>query len=188
MCAHDRREHRTFCQIAPPNLLLRIAEEGSPEQRDAALRTLAASAAVRAQRSTLSEALKSLKVGVAEVGFLAPQPYAELTVYDAENGGDFDLPGVRKRGKGDPPDPDVAVNEARGSVLALRAGPALDSSAPGEPVTDAKGQARPRVHGVTGRGGRMHLGPGLRSSRPADPVSSLGLRGLDTSQPPRRPG
>ena len=67
---------------------------------------------MRAQRNTLSEALKSLKVGVAEVAFLAPQPDAELTVYDAENGGDFDLPGVRKRGKGDPPGPDVAVNEA----------------------------------------------------------------------------
>src|SRR5215216_506306 len=112
MSAHDHRKHRTFCQIAPPNLLLKIAEEGSPDQRDAALRTLAASAAVRAQRSTLSYALKSLNVGVAEVAFLAPQPDAELTVYDAENGDDFDLPGVRKRGKGGPPDSDVAVNEA----------------------------------------------------------------------------
>jgi Zn-dependent metalloprotease len=112
MHACDRGKRRTFCEIAPPNLLLRIAEEGSPEQRDAALRTLAASVAVRAQRSALSEALKSLNVGVAEVAFLAPQPDAELTVYDAENGDDVDLPGVRKRGKGDPPDSDVAVNEA----------------------------------------------------------------------------
>jgi Zn-dependent metalloprotease len=112
MCAHDRPKRMTFCEIAPPSLLLRIAEEGSPEQRDAALRTLAASAAVRARRSTLSEALKLLHVGAAEVAFLAPQPGGQLTVYDAEHGDDFDLPGVRKRGKGDPPDPDVAVNEA----------------------------------------------------------------------------
>ena len=112
MYAHDHGKRRTFCQIAPPNLLLKIAEEGSPEQRDAALRTLVASTTVRAQRSMLSYALKSLNVGAAELAFLAPQPHAHLTVYDAQHGGDFGLPGVRKRGEGDPPAEDVAVNEA----------------------------------------------------------------------------
>jgi Zn-dependent metalloprotease len=112
MCMHDNGKRTTFCQIAPPSLLITIAEEGTPAQRDAALRTLMASTAMRTQRRVLSYALKSLHVGVAELAFLAPQPHAHLTVYDAQNGGDFDLPGVRTRGEGDPPAADVAVNEA----------------------------------------------------------------------------
>jgi Zn-dependent metalloprotease len=112
MHAHDHARHRTSCQIAPPNLLLKIAEQGNAKQRDAALRTIMASAALRAQRSTLKYTLRSLDVGVAELAFLAPQAHAHLTVYDAQNGGDSQLPGVRVRGEGDPPAQDVAVNEA----------------------------------------------------------------------------
>jgi Zn-dependent metalloprotease len=103
---------RSCCLIAPPNVLVRIAEEGAPEQRDAALRTLTSSVAMRAQRATVGNALRALNVGPAELAFLAPTERTEITVYDVHNGGDFDLPGDRIRGKGDPESDDHAVNEA----------------------------------------------------------------------------
>lgn len=68
------------CLIAPPNVLVRIAEEGAPEQRDAALRTLATSVALRAQRATVGHALRALNVGPAELAFLAPSQRTEITV------------------------------------------------------------------------------------------------------------
>jgi hypothetical protein len=83
------------CLIAPPDVLVRIAEEGAPEQRDAALRTLATSVALRAQRATVGSALRALNVGLAELAFLAPSQRTEITVYDVDNGGDLDLPGER---------------------------------------------------------------------------------------------
>jgi Zn-dependent metalloprotease len=103
---------RTCCMIAPPNVLVRIAQEGSPEQRDAALQTLATSVALRAQRETVGNALRALDVGLAELTFLAPSAKTEITVFDVQNGGDFDLPGERRRGAGDPESDDAAVNEA----------------------------------------------------------------------------
>jgi Zn-dependent metalloprotease len=112
MCTHRAGHCRTVCEIAPPDLLLKIAERGDAAQRENALKTLVASAAVRAQRSTLTYALRSLNVDAAHVAFLAPQPDAHVTVYDAQNGGDSNLPGVRKRGENDPPSDDDAVNEA----------------------------------------------------------------------------
>jgi Zn-dependent metalloprotease len=100
------------CLIAPPSVLVRIAEEGAPEQRDAALRTLATSVALRAQRATVGSAMRALNVGPAELAFLAPSQRTEITVHDVHNGGDFDLPGDRARGKGDPESNDPVVNEA----------------------------------------------------------------------------
>jgi hypothetical protein len=39
------------CFVAPPDVLARLADEGSPEQRAAALRTLATSGSIRARRA-----------------------------------------------------------------------------------------------------------------------------------------
>jgi Zn-dependent metalloprotease len=100
------------CLIAPPDVLVRIAEEGAPEERDSALRTLATSVALRAQRATVGDAMRSLGVEVADVAFLAPSREAFVTVYDVRHGGDFDLPGDRIRGEGDSPAEDPEVNEA----------------------------------------------------------------------------
>lgn len=102
----------TFCLIAPPDVLVRIAEEGAPAERDSALRTLATSVGLRAQRATVGNAMRELGVGAAELAFLAPSQEAFITVYDVEHGGDFNLPGERRRGEDDPPSPDPEVNEA----------------------------------------------------------------------------
>ena len=119
MCTNDNARRRpsaggsaSLCQIASPDVLIRIAEEGAPDQREAALRTLATSVALRAERAVIGKSLRALDVGIAELAFLAPGADAHLTVYDVEHGGDFDLPGQRARGEGDSPSPDEAVNEA----------------------------------------------------------------------------
>jgi hypothetical protein len=124
------------CLIAPPDMLVRIAEEGAPQQRDAALRTLATSVARRAQRATVGSALRALNVAPAELAFLAPSQRTEITVYDVDNGGDFDLPGERVRGEGDPESDDPAVNEAYESAektyeFFLDTSTATASTAPG---------------------------------------------------------
>src|SRR5262245_4747019 len=96
----------TCCLIAPPDVLLRVAEEGTAEVRDSCLRTLAQSVALRAQRAAVGNALRTLDVDIADLAFLAPTRAAHITVYDVHHGGDFDLPGERKRGDGDQPDAD----------------------------------------------------------------------------------
>lgn len=102
----------TCCLIAPPNLLVKIAEEGGPQQRDAALKTLATSVALRARRVTMASAMRTLHVGPAELAFLAPAQGPTIRVHDVHNGGDDDLPGDLVRGSGDPESDDAAVNEA----------------------------------------------------------------------------
>jgi len=102
----------SFCLIAPPDVLVRIAEEGAPAERDSALRTLAKSVGLRAQRATVGSAMRELGVDAAELAFLAPTRDAFITVYDVGHGGDFALPGERRRGEDDPASPDPEVNEA----------------------------------------------------------------------------
>ena len=97
------------CCIAPPDLLEAVAEQGTPEEREAALRTLSTSESSRAQRASVTGALRQLAFTIADV---APAPGMVRTVYDAEHGGDFDLPGKRRRGEGDPPFGDAAVDDA----------------------------------------------------------------------------
>ena len=45
-----RHHHSIFC-ITPPHMLREIVMNGSPEQRDLALRSITASEQIRAQRS-----------------------------------------------------------------------------------------------------------------------------------------
>jgi Zn-dependent metalloprotease len=103
---------RACCFIAPPNLLARLAESDSAERRDAAVRTIAASASIRTQRSLVGQVMRDLDVNVAALKFIAPPAGERRTVYDVEHGGRGSLPGRRVRGEGDPPSDDVAVNEA----------------------------------------------------------------------------
>ncbi len=98
-----------LCFIAPPYLLLSIAERGSPEQRAMAIRALAESAAIGARRATLGHLVRR---GTA----IHPAPVLaageQVTVYDAQHGGDAVLPGMRVRGGTDPAADDQSVNQA----------------------------------------------------------------------------
>jgi Zn-dependent metalloprotease len=94
-------------------LLSRVASEGTPEQRDAALKALAASASLRTQRIIFGQLRQ--QVGdeiVNQIAGLAPSPEADQTIYDNQHLGRMSLPGVRVRGEDDGPSADEAVNEA----------------------------------------------------------------------------
>ncbi|GAA4897869.1 M4 family metallopeptidase [Actinomycetospora straminea] len=103
------------CEIAPPSLLLRVAERGGRDARDAALRTLLVSAALRSRRTALGATLRRFGLSPADLEFLpaqAPATGPENTVYDAAGGEEEALPGRRVRGTDDPPTGDAAVDQA----------------------------------------------------------------------------
>jgi Zn-dependent metalloprotease len=99
------------CFIAPPDLLAKVADEGDADEREAAIRTLAASASLRTQRALVSRLTRELAI---DVGQLAGIELTEerQTVYDNENQGRPHLPGRRARGGDEPPVADQAVNDA----------------------------------------------------------------------------
>jgi Zn-dependent metalloprotease len=107
-----RDRHRCCCHIAPPDLLAEVVREGSPEEREAALRTIVASASMRARRQITSSFMREVGSGFQGLGPLAPPSSENLSVYDVENQGASALPGKKVRGEGDPPVADAAVNEA----------------------------------------------------------------------------
>ncbi|HEY3310295.1 MAG TPA: M4 family metallopeptidase [Anaerolineales bacterium] len=85
-------------------MLKQIAENGSAEQSEKALRTI-----------LTTEQLRGRRAGIASVSSFSMVMAAGLagklrTVYDAKNG--LNLPGSVVRSEGDPPVADVAVNEA----------------------------------------------------------------------------
>ncbi|WP_053227312.1 M4 family metallopeptidase [Solirubrobacter soli] len=100
------------CFIAPPDLLAYVIEQGEPAERDAALRTIAASAALRTKRQLVGSFMRTLDVDVARFDLLPTATTSQRTVYDAQHGGRLQLPGKLVRAEGDPPSDDVAVNEA----------------------------------------------------------------------------
>ena len=103
----------TGCSIAPPDLLSRVASEGTPDQRDAALKALAASASMRTQRTILGQLRRQVGEEIVnQIAGLVPSPEAYQTVYDNQHLGRMSLPGVRVRGEDDGPARDEAVNEA----------------------------------------------------------------------------
>jgi Zn-dependent metalloprotease len=100
----------SMCFIVPENVLVRMIEEGTPEVRASALRTLAISERVRERRALVRRLAKHEPQAL--VAMLLPQAGERRTVYDAQNGGLGDLPGTRERGEGEPAVGDVAVNQA----------------------------------------------------------------------------
>ncbi len=94
------RPPRAFCSIVPPRILESIAANGSPEERRAALATLAQSERLRERRRLLG----------AMAPLAPPTGEERRTVYDA--GHRTTLPGRRVRGEGDPPSGDPALDEA----------------------------------------------------------------------------
>ena len=101
----------TACAIAPPSLLLRVAEVGSAEERQAALRTLQLSESLRSRRLEIGAWLRARAAGQTA---LPPDVVgrAANTVFDAAGGEEESLPGRRVRGDDDPPSDDTAVEEA----------------------------------------------------------------------------
>ena len=78
------------CFIAPPDLLSRMVESEDAAKRQAALRTLAASASVRSRRSLLTRVMRDLDVDARR---FAPSSDERQTVYDVEHRGSHKLPG-----------------------------------------------------------------------------------------------
>jgi Zn-dependent metalloprotease len=96
------------CFILPAHLLIELAEAGNIELRDV-VPTLLASAALRAQRTTLTEAIQFLGLDAGQL----PAPAAEFkAVYDVQGGDERNLPGVMRRKEGDGVVSDPAVNDA----------------------------------------------------------------------------
>src|SRR2546421_4556839 len=100
------------CFVVPPDVVAQVAHTGSSEAREAAIRTIGASAALRARRTIVTQVLRQLNVGLADLTFLVPPSGESRAVYDAKHQGSSALPGDKARGENDPPAPDPAVNEA----------------------------------------------------------------------------
>ncbi len=99
------------CFIAPPDLLARLAAEGDADQREAALRTLSASASLRTQRSIVTRLTRELDMSVAQLAGLPTVTHQQI-VYDNQHQGRTSLPGKKVRADGDPASSDTAINEA----------------------------------------------------------------------------
>lgn len=94
-------QHSIFC-ILPPHMLKELARNGTPAQKEVALRTLTLSEQVREDRENLDDA--------AAMGLTEDAAGKSRIVYDAQNGSS--LPGMQVRGEGDPASGDLAVDEA----------------------------------------------------------------------------
>ncbi len=100
------------CSIAPPDLLGRLAVEGTHEQREAAIRALATSAAIRSQRAVMGQLGRRLNMRTGALMGTALETGERLSVYDNQKQGRQFLPGVLARGWEKPPVDDEAVNQA----------------------------------------------------------------------------
>src|SRR5512134_871850 len=101
MCS-KQHVHSIFC-ILPPYLLRSIAENGSPQQRAAALRTLSVDTTFRALRSLSRPSTESRKRSLSS---LAIEGEKQRTIYTADNA--RTLPGKIVRSEGDPPTGDAS--------------------------------------------------------------------------------
>ncbi|WP_256106611.1 M4 family metallopeptidase [Streptomyces sp. ODS05-4] len=95
-----------LCAIVPPHLLDRLASAEDPDIAQAARRTLAHDASLRAARR--AGVAPGVPPALASAEPAAPEP--RRTVYDA--GHRTALPGVRVRGEGEPPLRDATANRA----------------------------------------------------------------------------
>jgi len=98
------------CFIVPPSVLIQMIDDGSPELRTSAVRTLAISERVR-ERRAVTRRLVQHQPQAAVALLLAPVG-AKRTVYDVDHGSQGNLPGTKVRAEGDPGVTDVAVNQA----------------------------------------------------------------------------
>jgi Zn-dependent metalloprotease len=107
----DQRHRR--CTIASSDLLSHVILSGTAEQRDAALATIGASAALRTQRTMVGRLRRDYGNEIANaVAGVTLAAERRQTVFDNKNLGRINLPGTRVRGDDDPPASDDAVNQA----------------------------------------------------------------------------
>jgi Zn-dependent metalloprotease len=100
------------CSIAPPDLLAHLAENGeTAEQRQAAIKAIAASASLRTQRSIAGQVEGQLLGEVASVAGPTPGGEARQTVYDVQGGGRSALPGQQRRTSGEGPTGEAPVDD-----------------------------------------------------------------------------
>jgi Zn-dependent metalloprotease len=105
-------KRRCYCSIAPPDLLAHLAENGeTAEQRQAAIKAIAASASLRTQRSLAGQVEGQLLGEVASVAGPTADEEARQTVYDAGHHGRSALPGEQRRTSGEGPVRDGAVDD-----------------------------------------------------------------------------
>ncbi len=119
-----------WCAVLPPHLLHAIARNGSPEQRERALRTLSVDSTRRTARA-VATATSSRRP--APAGPAAP-PGPRRTVSDAGHG--TDLPGRAVRAEGAPQTGDPATDEAYDGLGATYQ---LYASAYGRDSVDGRG-------------------------------------------------
>ena len=98
------------CFIVPPHVLIQMIDDGSPDLRASAVRTLAISERVR-ERRAVTRRLVQHQPQAALALLLAPVG-AKRTVYDVQHGSQGNLPGIPVRREGDPSVADAAVNQA----------------------------------------------------------------------------
>jgi len=104
MCQFHHR-HSIFC-IVPPQVLRRIAERGTPEQRAAANRSLAIDETLRAMR--VARNAGASPAAPPSVGDSGPQ--RQRSIFNANNS--QTLPGTLVRSEGQGPTGDVGIDEA----------------------------------------------------------------------------
>ncbi len=101
-----------ICSIAPPDLLGWLAVEGNRSQREAAVKALATSAAIRSQRAVMGRLGRQLNMPTGALMGAAVDTGERLCIYDNQGKGRPFLPGVLVRGWDQPAVADEAVNEA----------------------------------------------------------------------------
>ena len=108
MCTcHERRP--IFC-ILPPHILDSVAKNGTPNQRQDALKTIAVDQTIRVVRASIAMGLTG-PTARRRGALPAAAPSAQRTIRDGQNG--TRLPGpVLRRSEGEGPTGDPAVDEA----------------------------------------------------------------------------
>ncbi|WP_394824007.1 M4 family metallopeptidase [Pendulispora albinea] len=106
------RSGRTIHCFLPPHILRNIAKNGTDQERDAALQTLALDTTARTSRVVQAFARVAVRQPLFDVGI----PKVQRTIYDA--GGRTELPGRVARGEGQESAGDVAVDEAYDGLAA----------------------------------------------------------------------
>jgi len=102
---------RPSCSIAPPDLLAWLAMQGTKDEREAALSSIATSSGIRSRRALIGQFSRELDQNLGLIGVVSLTEQG-ITVYDNERHGRSFLPGVKKRSAGDALHADPAVNEA----------------------------------------------------------------------------
>src|SRR4029077_10449918 len=105
MCHHPHYRHSIFC-ILPPHVLIAIAKNGTPEQRQAAIDALNTDTTFRTYRMTFN----FLGGPLGREDVTGGPPQKQRTIYNANN--TETLPGQVVRSEGGAAVGDASVNEA----------------------------------------------------------------------------